>query len=424
MAPRITRRRVIGFGVAAVFGLGGKLSAATWRQREFVVSFWSPPPPSETTDSRYAEIAEAGFNVVMGGNGVQDKEASLQMLEMSRRHGLKALVLDSRLYGGKADRVSEVLADYAKHPALYGFLLQDEPGVPAFSALGRTVDEMRRRAPELLCYINLFPNYASAEQLGCSSYAEYLSRFTAEVRPGVLSFDHYPLLRSGIREEYYENLELVRQEAVKSGVPFWVIVQAEGIRNVYRSPSEQELHWQVWNALAYGASGILYFTYWTPPESGGEEHFDGILSQDGKRRAKYEWVKELNAVLKRRAKVLFGLRSLGVYHTQPVPRGCHPVAKGPVLEGLEGGPALVGLFRVSNERTALLVVNRSPNRTCNFVLNLHDDVQVLKEILPGGEESKNLLRRDLRFPALYEGSLDAGGARLFLAERPSYRVRD
>jgi hypothetical protein len=95
-----------------------------------------------------------------------------------------------------------------------------------------------------------------------------------------------------------------------------------------------------------------------------------------------------------------------------------------VLEGLEGGPALVGLFRVSNERTALFVVNRSPNRACNFVLNLHDDVQVLKEVLPGGGESKNLLRRDLRFPALYEGSLDAGGARLFLAERPSYRVRD
>ena len=424
MAGRLTRRQ---FGMLSAAVLGGvpmPAHAATWKQREFVIGIWSPPPPSETTAARYAEIAQVGCNLVLGGNGVQDRDLSLRMLDACRQAGLKALVLDGRVYGGKASAVGDVLRDYKGHPALYGLLLQDEPSCTAFEALGATVEQLRRQAPELLGFINLFPNYATTAQLGCDGYETYVSRFVREVRPAVLCFDHYPLLRGGERDDFYANLEVVRREAVKAKVPFWVTVQAEGIQGALRSPSETEMGWQVWSSLAYGASGILYFTYWTPPAGGGEAHFDGILSEDGRRRARYEWVKELNSGLRRIGSRLLGLTSLAVYHTDPVPKGCSPVQKGRVLEGLEGGPALVGMFRLSNERTALLVVSRDFRQTVHVKLNLHDDVISLIELRPDGSESKELLRRELKFPALYEFDMEPGTAKLFVAEREKFRVRD
>ena len=38
----------------------------------FPIGLWWPPPPSETTNQRYSEIAAAGFNFVIGGNGVNN----------------------------------------------------------------------------------------------------------------------------------------------------------------------------------------------------------------------------------------------------------------------------------------------------------------------------------------------------------------
>jgi len=84
----------------------------------------------------------------------------------------------------------------------------------------------------------------------------------------------------------------------------------------------------------------------------------------------------------------------------------------------------VGMFRLSNERTALLVVSRDFRQTVHVKLNLHDDVISLIELRPDGSESKELLRRELKFPALYEFDMEPGTAKLFVAEREKFRVRD
>lgn len=420
---RLTRRQACGLGMGALLLLAHRAEAAPWRQREFVISFWSPPPPTETTDARYAEIAEAGFNVVMGGNGVANKQASLAMLDRAKAHGLKAIVLDDRVYGGKPDGVSPVLADYGKHPALYGFLIQDEPGKAAFPALASTVAEFGKRAPQLLPYINLFPNYATPAQTGFASYDEYVSTFADQVRPPLLSFDHYAFLRSGERPDLFANMETIRREAARIRVPFWAILQAEGIEGTYRSPSDVELEWQVWLALAHGASGILYFTYWTPPPSGGENHFDGIVSPDGKLRAHYQWVKRVNAELGAVGRKLFGLPQRGVYYSEPVPTGCSPVVKNTVIQSLQGDSVVVGLFELASNRTYIVLVNRSLKSSVEVKLNLHDDFTSLIDATTDDEKPQNLLRRDLNFPARITTALPAGGGKLFLAERPRYKFR-
>jgi hypothetical protein len=42
---------------------------------EFPIGAWWPPPPGETNQTRYQEIADANFNFVIGGNGVTNRAA-------------------------------------------------------------------------------------------------------------------------------------------------------------------------------------------------------------------------------------------------------------------------------------------------------------------------------------------------------------
>lgn len=331
----------------------------SWEQKEFFIGFWSPPPPEETTYTRYKEIAEAGFNLVLGGNGVASREINQKALELCRQLNLKILVLDDRIYGGQTQNLEEVLQDYSSFPAFMGFLVKDEPNTGDFTQLAQFVSALKKKNPRLLAYINLFPTYATPQQLGAKDYPQYLQRFVQEVHPEVLCFDHYPLLVRGDRPDFYQNLEWAREKALSAKVPLWVTLQVEGIKGAYRSPIDTELSWQVMSALAYGAKGILYFTYWTPPP-GAEEHFDGIIGQDGKARAHYEWVKEINTILRAWGPYLVKAKSVEVFHTgEPLPLGTQRLRKDNLLKEVEGGPALLGLLEIRRDQLLLLAVNRS-----------------------------------------------------------------
>ena len=77
------------------------------------------------------------------------------------------------------------LANTTSHAHL-GYLVYDEPSVQDFAALASWTAEVRRRRPGKLRFVNLLPNYCADAGLGNVSYATYLSRFVAEVRPDLL----------------------------------------------------------------------------------------------------------------------------------------------------------------------------------------------------------------------------------------------
>src|SRR5438132_906166 len=92
-------------------------------------------------------------------------------------------------------------------------------GLPVQAA--RRVDRgLRTRVATDLPYANLFPNYATAAQLGVTSYPAYVRQFLETVRPKLFSFDHYALVGPGERPTYFENLEVIRREALRAQTPF------------------------------------------------------------------------------------------------------------------------------------------------------------------------------------------------------------
>ena len=351
-------------------------TAAGWTQKDFLITFWCPPP---ATDENLARVASEGFNLTWTPE---------EGLDVAARHGLRAMLTSDLLNPATLDDEAkrtqlDALIDRVKHhPAMEAYLLTDEPGAGAFAGLGKLVAYLHDRDPVHLAYINLFPTYANEQQLGVSvadaerskvgcptqlagvraddpkvlRYREHLARFVETVRPDLISYDHYHFFKGSDGQpndgkEYFLNLALIRQSAHDSGKPFLNIIQADTIEKSWRLPNANEMRWLVFTTLAYGGRGISYFTYWGPKAYNG-------LYQDGQPAPLLKDVTMLNHELAKFGPALMELDSLGVYQTEPLPYGAEAMpANCPVQITSEGGFVL-GLFGKKAQPSAFMIVNR------------------------------------------------------------------
>ena len=245
------------------------------------------------------------------------------------------------------------------HPALYGYSLGDEPNNARFPALAEMADRLRSVDPDHVIYVNLFPNYAPDEVLG-STYPEHVHKYIEEVRPPLVSFDFYPVTEDGIRERWWENLEVISRESAAAGLPFWAFALSTS-HKPYPIPTMASLRLQFYTDLAYGAQGLQYFTYWNPVPGTWDFH-DAPIDLDGNRTPVYDLVKAMNAELQARADIFVGDKVLQVRHTgETVPPGVTPLTDLPEpLTALDthGKGAVVSLLENGGFRY-LMLVNRS-----------------------------------------------------------------
>jgi hypothetical protein len=336
--------------------------AQEWRPERFPIGFWSGPPPDYNTLETWQTAAGANFTFV-GPRGGFTVEDNLRMLDLCEQAGIEVMVSDGRIgwtmIGAEdwAETVGQIVADYASHPALFGYYLQDEPNYQTFEALGQIRAEFVRRDPQHLAYINLFPTYASVQQLGTPTYFEHVERFMEIVQPRVLSYDHYALRRNGAdRPDYYENLAIIREAALRHGAHPWQIILSTGHPG-YRDVSEGEMRWQVYTSLAYGMKGILYFTYWS--NAGREaEGMQAIVSTTGEPARLYPIVRDLNAQILALGPTLLGLISTGVYHAGEVPAGGTRLGTDSIVRLPEDLPLLLGMFEDADGAPYAMIVNR------------------------------------------------------------------
>lgn len=332
-----------------------------WRPAEFVLSFWCGPPEPFTTLERYREIKFAGFTHVMPPCAATTPALNRKILDLCGRVGLKAFLADPRIplrIAGEPDaqaRLDAIVADYADHPALEGYHLTDEPGAGAFSGLGEVVAALRAKDPGHFAYINLFPNYASPDQLGTPTYEEHLRRYAETVRPFVLSYDHYHFQRGGDRAGFFPNLAAVRRAANEHGIHFWNIVLATQHFD-YRNLTEAELRFEAMQTLVYGGKGLLWFTYWMPGGV-GPDWKESLISGSGERTPHYYQVRRVNREVAAFGRELLPAESLDVFPAgQPIP------ANAP-LEVSGSGPLTVGLFRVPSGPSLALIASADYRRS-------------------------------------------------------------
>jgi hypothetical protein len=300
------------------------------------------------------------------------------------------------------ERIARAVADYRDHPALAGYFVDDEPVAGEFSVLSQIVGRLRELDPDHLAYVNLLPDFIPPKNLGTGTYGEYVERFLVEVQPRLLSYDYYPFGREKgkkkDRSSYFANLTSIRAAALRHDVPFMLIVLAMP-HGPYRDPSEAELAWQVFHALAFGARGISYFTYWTPPAGGKWNNRYGLV-ENGKRTLHYYQVARLNRTLSTLAAQLATSKSIAVADSQGEIGIPFPV--GPI-EAIEGGPITAGLFGGPNGELSVLLVNRDYEYGVTAKLRLRGDATPPQVF---DVESRRWRESELSF------MLPPGGARL------------
>lgn len=342
-----------------------------WTLDRILVTFWCPPP---ATDENLAAVAREGYNLTW---------TPAEGLDVAQRHGLKAMLQDPLLAPATLDSAEQkakldALIDRVKgHPALEAYFITDEPSASAFAGLGRLVAYLREKDPAHFAYINLFPTYASNEQLGTkgdvqTAYRAYLRQFVDVVKPALISYDHYHFFKTGDGEQYFLNLGMVRRAALDAHLPFLNIVQACTIEKVWRLVNANELRWLTYTTLAYGARGISYFLYWGPVEYGG-------LYQDGKKMALADSVAALAHEVDALSPALMQLDTLGVYHTDPVPLGAEATPPDCPVQMVGSGEFVLGLFGSRGRPSAFMVVNRRYDAASVATLRLPQGARRVEE---------------------------------------------
>lgn len=319
-----------------------------WTPGEPIISYWAGPSDMlPLNDRSAAQITAGGWNLAWA-NKPED-------LDIYHRHGIRVLYtigmpdLDNPAQARALDATIEQVRN---HPALYAYHLKDEPGAGAFPQLGRLVEYLRQRDPRHLAFINLFPTYASNEQLGTTgdvvtAYRAYLQQYLKIVKPGLLSYDHYHLLKNSDGGQYFLNLAIIRETALKAGLPFINIIQAcDSPSEGWREPGEHEIRWLMNTSLAYGASGISHFRY------------DVGLCKDADTPNFLYWpVTRMNRDFLAMATELQGLKSLNVHHCGQVAMGGVALPKDSLFK-VEPLPQeiLLGTFGKSAKKPGHVVV--------------------------------------------------------------------
>lgn len=339
---------------------------------------WYSIPPDFATVARYKEMKDAGFDISF--SFLRNPDDVQKSLDAAQQAGIKIVISCPEL----KSQTESIVKRFMKHPALAGYFLRDEPPVDGFAELGSWAKKVNAVDPEHFCYVNLFPNYATAAQLGTANYREYVSRFAKEVPLHFLSFDSYPLTSAeGVYSKWHQNLEIFSDEAKKIGKPFWAFAQSILFDNFHDEPSLATMRVQMFTNLAYGAQGLQYFTYWQPV-SPTEDFRGGPITLEGKRTAIYDYIKILNQEIRNLSGVFYGSKvKLLQFTGKKIPLGTMRLTTLPEpLKLLETGgkSALVSVLENGSQRF-IVIVNMDYKE--KMYLTLLGD-ETLKRVLKDG----------------------------------------
>lgn len=196
------------------------------------------------------------------------------------------------------ERYEAAAASFADHPAVWGIDVGDEPSALDFPYYGKVIDYVNRAFPNQFAYLNLYPNYASVSQnnatetvnqLGTATYAEHIQRYCECVPSDYLCYDFY--LYSINVTKHYENLRVVADACLRTGRSMWIVLQVNSNKPA-EWMSENNLRFQAYTSMAFGAENIIWACY-----TAGWWH-NQVVDENGEKTEQYEKLQKINAEIR------------------------------------------------------------------------------------------------------------------------------
>ncbi len=327
--------------------------------KKFMITNWCGIPhkfirhaDGTLATDRLEEMKASGINLIAAYD--YGYQTNCEMLAACHKLGLRVTLCDNRIdkavrcatHEERRELLSAVVRDYAGYPALHGYHIVDEPNSGAFPVLADIREILTELDPVHEAYINLFPNYASLEMLGNPSYYDHVAQFMRDVKPEILSYDHYHFCKGAPMEQveitddrekqiyeaafskveragFFDNIEDVYAACKEANIPFMIIILVVE-HGPYRNLTEAEIRWEVFQSMAYGSKRMSYFTYWCPgvDRDEGEDMWhwkNAMITKNGERTAHYDMVKSINTELQLIGDILLDRDALAVYHLGQVP---------------------------------------------------------------------------------------------------------
>ena len=262
--------------------------------------------PYARSEQHIKDVADCGIDFVVCMQ--DDREA----LDLFSKYGLGAVVTNvlPGWWGGdgnNAGKLSEInpMSKYEEaasawidHPAVWGIDIGDEPSALDFPYYGEVFTKVDSLFPNQFPYLNLYPNYASVavnnsdqtvNQLGTATYAEHIAEYVKNVPSDYICYDFY--VYSCTVPKAYDNLRIVSDACHESDRSMWIVLQ---VNSLYPDKwvSENQLRFQAYTAMAFGAENIIW-ACWTAGWWDNQ-----VVDENGEKTQQYDKLKKVNAEIR------------------------------------------------------------------------------------------------------------------------------
>lgn len=385
--------------VLAIAGVDDTLKAQTdgiitdkyWKQKEFLISAWSPPPTIQAALDYYKGanfdldlvIHNTPFSSEVSMLKKNNMNGYIQISEVIPNYWIKlkgdATVPSSEITNADLKAMDPVINAYINEKSVLGYHLIDEPGATRFKNVGKVVSYLKEKDPAKLSYINVFGNTAEPWQMDAPTYYNYIFRYLSEVKPEMLSFDNYHFYTTYDGDFYFKSLETIRELALKFKVPYTNIIQLIGTEEKYfptgprfnwRTPTPSEHRFLVYASLTYGFTGIVWF-HW--------QMTWGFTGYPADKKAEiYGTVSQLNKEMRNIGDEMLKLKSVGVFHLNNIPTGTKNLPVDQIVTGISGKEYIIGLFKDSIQSDYFMIMNKDYKANTQATISLKNQLAKLE----------------------------------------------
>lgn len=343
------------------------------------------PIPADVTPSREAfhEFIACGFNLASSRGSVSYFKNVFALLGDLK---LKYLIGNPKFT--EPNTRKEYINNFKNDPHLGGWFLKDEPAYTSWDELSELYKAFSKEDPDHLIYINLVGMINENFTGKCKTIAEYLNLYQNKFLPSLLSYDYYPIININGKtqvkyDQFYSDLEVFSAMAKKTSRPFWAFCESMAYKNKWNSrpaPTEPYLKFEAFNALAYGAQGIVYWTYSLRNSTPIETYISSLVDLKGKKSKAWYAAQKVNMEIKKFNHIFYQCEVKEVKHTGKTQYQDTKKLTGTIgpLKSVSSGAAGVLISRIENNgEKYMVIVNHDPFNKQKVTLKLNSGKSVV-----------------------------------------------
>lgn len=357
----------------------------------------------------YETLSYAGFT--MGTESYGALDTIQRALNAAQDTDVKFAIGSADLRKDEA-ACKNVVDHFKNDQNLAMWMLSDEPKVYELEHVAQMKKVIEANDKNHMAYINLNAEPGtSPEEIKFiedhsefdweGNYEKYLEIIQNLFAPAVWSYDFYPFsIKNGImvqNEYFYKYLELFSQQAKKTNRPFWAYClsayfKAYSVTNGIRDkvshesakPTLESIKFEVFSALAYGAQGIVYWTYGLRKSEPLIEYIEAPLDSENNPTEIWNYVKKVNTLINRYSKVFYNSKLMSVRHIGHHQIGTTPLSFpfGPLSGMTISGKGALVSHLMTNNKNYLVIVSHDIENKQNYTLTFNTSKYNIIEITP------------------------------------------